>query len=542
MIQLSKKIAINAIDYASQGNAVLGIRGSGKTYTATFIAENLMDEKIPIIVFDPIGVWRYLKVAESGKGYPVVVAGDDGDLPLTAANAADIVRAAMKENVSLIVDLYSMHLSKADWKKIVESCLRVLLYENKNHGLRHIFIEEAAEFCPQRVGPDSGRVYAEVEKLARMGGNASLGYTLINQRAEEVNKAVLELCDCLFLHRQKGRNSLVALEKWLNVADTNNAKQVISSISALGPGECWVWEQGSKAPEWVKIPKKKTIHPDRKNPIKLKPGSSVDVSKFVEKLNLSLKKENGEKEIKKVSKIASDEGKGMIETLIQSGKQKDEIIKEQGQAIKRLELAMEKIRSISSANVMVDESVKTDVKVNFAALPQNNGNHVTVSKARANNPAAEIIDNLPAGESKILIACASYPDGCRREQLTVLTGYKRSSRDAYIQRLSTKGYVQTGDRIRATFEGRAALGANFTPLPSGEKLQEHWLNVLPEGERKILDLLLDAHPDALERQELSEKTGYMRSSRDAYIQRMTAKELITTPSQGMVRASDHLFN
>jgi hypothetical protein len=76
-------------------------------------------------------------------------------------------------------------------------------------------LEEAAEFVPQRIGPDQGSVYAEIEKLARMGGNASLGYTLVNQRAEEVNKAVLELCDCLFLHRQKGRNSLTALSKWL---------------------------------------------------------------------------------------------------------------------------------------------------------------------------------------------------------------------------------------------------------------------------------------------------------------------------------------
>src|ERR1700753_747070 len=129
MIKLSSKVSINAIDYASQGNAILGIRGSGKSYTATFIAENLMDEKIPIIAFDPIGIWRYLKVGAAGKGYPVVVAGDEGDLELTAGNAADIVRAAMKENVSLVLDLYSMKLTKADWKRIVESCLHVLLYE-----------------------------------------------------------------------------------------------------------------------------------------------------------------------------------------------------------------------------------------------------------------------------------------------------------------------------------------------------------------------------------------------------------------------------
>lgn len=276
------------MDYASQGNAILGIRDSGKSYSATYLAEQLLENNIPFIAFDPIGVWRYLQKGKKGEGFPVVVAGDNGDLPLTPESAADIVRAAMAENVSLVLDLYSMQLSKADWKKIVESCVRLLLYENKPYGLRHVFIEEAAEFCPQRVGPDQGRVYAEIEKLARMGGNASLGYTLINQRPEEVNKAVLELCDCLFLHRQKGRHSITALGKWLDITDTSNAKQITNSLPSLEQGECWIWSQGSHTPKRVKMPEKKTIHPDRRNPEKASSGVNADVSMFVENMKKSL--------------------------------------------------------------------------------------------------------------------------------------------------------------------------------------------------------------------------------------------------------------
>jgi hypothetical protein len=33
------------------------------------------------------------------------------------------------------------------------------------------------------------------------------------------------------------------------------------------------------------------------------------------------------------------------------------------------------------------------------------------------------------------MAVAQYPEGVTREQLSVLTGYKRSSRDTYVQRL-----------------------------------------------------------------------------------------------------------
>jgi hypothetical protein len=76
----------------------------------------------------------------------------------------------------------------------------------------------------------------------------------------------------------------------------------------------------------------------------------------------------------------------------------------------------------------------------------------------------------------------------RREQLTVVTGYKRSSRDAYVQRLRERGYVgHEGDRIVATRDGIVALGPDYEPLPTGTVLREHVLERLPEGERRILE-------------------------------------------------------
>ena len=51
------------------------------------------------------------------------------------------------------------------------------------------------------------------------------------------------------------------------------------------------------------------------------------------------------------------------------------------------------------------------------------------------------------GEGRNGVACIQYPEGLRREQLTVLTGYRRSTRDAYIQRLRERGYLETtGDK------------------------------------------------------------------------------------------------
>ena len=302
-MKIAKDFQIDAIDYASQGNAILGIRDSGKSYTASKIAEELLDANIPCIIYDPVGTWRYLKVGKPGsgfKGYPiVVVGGENGDIPLRPDKAEDIVEAAMYENISLVIDLYSMELSKADWRRIVEKSVRLLLYQNKGKSLKHIFIEEAAEFIPQRIQPGYGNVYAEIEKLARMGRNASLGFTIINQRAEEVNKAIFELCSMVLLHKQTGKNSLLSIKKWFEVSYLEKSEEILKSLSQLQQGETWVvGKDKTPVPQKINVLEKKTVHPNPKNPTMYTRAIPIDVSGFVEKLNKQLKKEEKKAETK----------------------------------------------------------------------------------------------------------------------------------------------------------------------------------------------------------------------------------------------------
>lgn len=321
-------IQIDPRQYGIQGNAVLGIKETGKSYFATMMGERLMEAGIPIIALDPIGIWRFLRVAGTGAGFPVVVAGGEhGDLPLNPEATKEIVRAAMRDGVSLVLDLYDLNLSKTDWKRVVRDAVRTLLYENKGRGVRHVFIEEAAEFVPQVVGRGDvdGQVYAEVEKMARMGGNAQLGFTLISPRAAEVNKSVLELCDALFLFRQRGKNAIEGLGKWFDVAGVEGAKEIRSSLSALGQGECWAWI-GDRPIHIKRTPAKRTYHPDRRagaEPASVVTQRTVDVSAFVAHMRGSLDKivaeakPNDPAELKKTiadlrRQLASNEGEKII--------------------------------------------------------------------------------------------------------------------------------------------------------------------------------------------------------------------------------------
>jgi hypothetical protein len=148
---------------------------------------------------------------------------------------------------------------------------------------------------------------------------------------------------------------------------------------------------------------------------------------------------------------------------------------------------------------------------------------------------------LPKGEAAVLRAAIQFTDGLYKKQLTVLTGYKRSTRDAYILRLRDKGLVaENGDRISATDAGIAAM-PNAEPLPTGEALRDFWYGELPSGEKQVLEILVNAYPSTVQKPLIDETTGFQRSTRDAYILRLRAKELVVEVGRAEVKASDTLF-
>lgn len=170
------------------------------------------------------------------------------------------------------------------------------------------------------------------------------------------------------------------------------------------------------------------------------------------------------------------------------------------------------------------------------------GSRPVSSPARPAREAHDAGDRLPPGEYATLTAALQY-NGLDRKRLSVLTGYKRSSRDAYIARLVAKGLVDVqGQSLFATDAGRAALNGSFEPLPTGADLIEYWLQRLPEGERKSLNVLIEANGQDVERERIDTATGYKRSSRDAYLTRLKARGLVEFSGRGMVRASAELFS
>ena len=67
-----------------------------------------------------------------------------------------------------------------------------------------------------------------------------------------------------------------------------------------------------------------------------------------------------------------------------------------------------------------------------------------------------------------------------------------------------------------------------------------------DGERRVLASLVDVYPKEVDHELVSEKTGYQRSSRDKYLQRLGARRLLARPvvnvGRGQIRAAEKPFS
>jgi Helicase HerA, central domain len=252
------------INAATKCFAILAKRGAGKTYTAAVLAEEFAKAKVPFVVLDPIDVWWGLRLSADGKGkgLPVVVFGvEHADILIDRNDGVRIAQEVVKHNISCVISTFGM--SKTAYRHLVAEFAEELL--RINNAPRHVFIEEAHEFVPQRVMSGMGKTFSAIESLVVMGRNRGLGVTLINQRAATVNKDVLTQLDTLLAFQNNSPQDRKALQEWVEAHSAQgDFNKFMKSLPSLPKGEGWIW-----SPEFlgvferIKIRKRETFHPDR---------------------------------------------------------------------------------------------------------------------------------------------------------------------------------------------------------------------------------------------------------------------------------------
>lgn len=518
--------------------------GGGKSWAIRRLLEQTAGH-VQQLVIDPEGEFATLRE----KHDYVIAAPHDGDALAHPKTAQLLARRLLETGVSAILDIYDLkaHERQAFVKLFLEALV------NAPKALWQpclVVLDEAHVFCPEAGKAESAGAVIDLATRGRKRGFALVAAT---QRLAKLHKdTAAEL-----LNKLVGRTGLDVDVKRAADELGMTPREAMENLRPLTAGEFFAFGPAlSLTVQRLKVGGVQTTHPkagDRTLRAPPKPTAAIkavlpklsDLPKEAETEARSiedLKRElaSTRRELTQAKNAKPGASRDDLETAEKRGYERGHHTGEQearraaGAHLKGLRgLLHQAVESALSAAPAPPQSRATPAPpVRSAAILRPR------PAPRATNGSGEPIAK---GEAAVLAACIQFPDGLRREQITVLTGYKRSTRDAYIQRLREKGYVEgLGDLITATDEGCAAL-PDAEPLPTGEALQDYWFNRLPEGERAILRVLVERYPEAIPRETLTDETNYKRSTRDAYLQRLSAKQLVTEPSRGEVVASATLF-
>lgn len=558
--------------------ATLGKTGAGKSSAMRVIAEHQLDKKRRVAIVDPKGDWWGLKSSADGKGpgYPVIMFGDfkeprATDVPIKPESGPHVAELIASGNRPCVIgfrgwmpnDMMQFWIGKdSNQAGFAQSLF------NANEGELYVVIDEVHNFAPKGKTLDvqSGRSVHWTNRIMSEGRGLGLTFFIASQRPQKVHNDTLDGCETLIAMRVTHPRSREAAEEWLNAkADPKLAKEVLGTLAELQKGEAWVWSPENKVgPVRVQFPMFQTFDsfapPQLQKKVNQSGWSEVDLDQVKEKLSavIAEAKANDPKELKaEVARLRQELSRKQIAVpppvQVADPRATERAVR---QATAPLLTQIEKLKS--SAQKTIDKACTellvfrdglASLKIPAIELPVatlTTPRPVTAVVSRPSHslpaPAAHSSNgSLQKGEKEILLAAAQcHP--ASRTQLTILTGYKKSTRNRYIQYLQQKELVEDrDDRIIPTAAGMAALGDSYEPLPTGSELQTHWLARLPEGEKLILKFVLGAGGAGVDREAISEATGYQKSTRNRYIQYLQARQLLKEGT-GAVVPAEMLFD
>lgn len=523
-LTISKDLQI-PIEAVTQTFSQIGRKGSGKTYLATMIAEQMLDAHAQVIAIDPVGNWYGLRVDADGhsKGKDIfVIGGEHGDVPLVPAAGAQIARLLVEKRICAVLDVSGFR--QGERKRFAMEFAEEFFHLKKTQRSPvHIFIEEAQLFIPQRVGPDEARMVGAWESIIRLGRNYGIGASLVTQRPQSVNKEVLSQVECLFVLQVNGTHERKALEEWVQEAGAD--RDLVGRLPGLERGVGFVW-----SPSWLRMFKK--VHFAKKTTFDA--SATPEVGKESHAAQLSkVDVEALRNDLTEVVKAAEkDDPKALQKRIRELEHQLAARPEEKPKIVEVPILKDSHIESLKVATIQMCESISMTKKTADAimemvskAVPMMRVIHANIPPSRvpalidaikknpgriqlASSSVTEVNGQLSKAERLILTALSQYPQGRSKVQVALLTGYAHAggSFSNAIGSLRSGQLVEGGNELlRITPAGIEAVGP-VEPLPRGVELLRKWQRDLGKAEREILDVLFEAYPHPWNKYDIAAKT------------------------------------
>ena len=237
-----------------------GKRGSGKSYTAGVMMEELERLGLQYVCFDALDAHGGLDELE-GVERITPVRGE-------SVNMVKLTKKLRDTQKSLIINISEIPLEQQQ-SLISEYCETLLSTDMNGRGLMTIF-EECQDFVPQMGRPES---FHGIVRLCKLGRSKGYGSALISQRPAAVSKEALSQASIYMVHNVINTKDINALKEQMSFGtDTSRIEKILDGIGASEPGEVVVY-----APEFLKDEGYITVGKvDRKRRTEHK-GKNIDV-------------------------------------------------------------------------------------------------------------------------------------------------------------------------------------------------------------------------------------------------------------------------
>ncbi|WP_408957948.1 helicase HerA domain-containing protein [Natrinema sp. 74] len=209
---------------------VTGKSGSGKSNTASVIAEELLEAGYPLLIVDTDGEYYGLK-----EEYEMLHAGADEecDIQIGPEHAEQMATIALEENVPVILDV-SGYLDEDVADELLREVARQLFVKEKKLKKPFLLVvEEVHEYIPEGGGVgETGNLLIKISKRGRKHGLGILG---ISQRPADVKKDFITQANWLVWHRLTWDNDTKVVGRIIDteyselVADLNDGQAFVQT-------------------------------------------------------------------------------------------------------------------------------------------------------------------------------------------------------------------------------------------------------------------------------------------------------------------------
>lgn len=558
------------IDAVTQKLAFLGRTGSGKTYGAGKLVEEMLYAKAQAVILDAVGVWYGLRLSSSGKepGISIPVFGGlHGDIPLEPGSGQYVADLIVDHGLSVILDVSQFEHDTEKARFATDWANRFFFRKKAAPSAVHVVIEECQEFVPQNPQKGEERMLHAFQRIEKLGRNFGIGVSLISQRPQEVSKKALNQTECMFAFQMTGPQERKAIENW--IADKGLDEDIANILPKLDVGQAHVW-----SPQWLKISKtfrigkKSTFNasgtPEVGKSAVTRNLASIDLDRVRKEMAATIERARAEdpKELKK--KIA--ELQRQIAKPNPSLVQRDSVpdlrhieravsaalkpIREQlrqikmhaGRAARSLPIVQSALEDIEKSLTEVPVPVEppsTPLRASMPIAPIREGQTVTSTNGDLSGPERKILRAL----GELLSIGKDQPP---KNMVAAWSGYSPLG-GAFgnpMGALRSKGlidYPQPG-AVVLTEAGRAIVGR--CDAPDSEEIWRRIESTCTGPEQKILRALIDhAGQEEIAKEQLAEKAGYspVGGAFGNPIGALRTKGLLDYPRQGVVKAADWLF-